>query len=353
MEDAQRERLLYRILSGRTRLVVARRCYWLRCPTALERNWAQEIYFETLESSRLEGVPDDEDILRELRRVRLWDDARQKLLDEIEKHIDQWRIKVYENLLRPKEQETARFYLNTARKKRQSLLLERHAWDSHSAQGVALLTRNRFLLARCLLHADNQTPVYPQFDHRDLPDTQPLLDEFLAEQYRQRPGEAELRELARTEPWRSIWTGRQAGAAVLDRPVCDWSEEQRLLVVWTRIYDSAQESHEPPEEGVVEDDDCFDGWMLTQKQKRDADRKNRESNLIGNDRIRQMGEVFVPVSSAEEAALVEKLNSPDAARVKQDRLATIDRQGTVPEAMMPDSRIKIREQFFQKMAQAR
>jgi len=51
--------------------------------------------------------------------------------------------------------------------------------------------------------------------------------------------------------------------------------QQQLLLMWSRMYDSIQESVEPPEMDVIEDDDMLDGWLSIQHdQKRQERRKD-------------------------------------------------------------------------------
>jgi hypothetical protein len=349
MDLAQRELLVARVLSGRTRLrlVEGRRekTFWLRSPTALERYEAAEVYHEALAGASLRGVPDQDDTQDLLRRKGLWDDARAQELEQLEKDVETLKVKLYESLFRSNDADRARLLLAANRRRQAELLTQKHAWDVVTTTGHAATVRARFLAIRCLLRADGTTPVYAGND-----EDCPLAEEAAQEAARLRPSEDQFRELARTEPWRGIWACRHSEGQVFGRPAAELTDEQRALTVWTRIYDNAYESPECPPESVLADDDAFDGWLILQRRKREESQKANQAGSVTSEKIRNAGEVFVLAETPEDVRRINELNDEEAARVKRQRQEFLQQKGAVHEAHMPDSKARIRAEMMARMA---
>ena len=90
----------------------------------------------------------------------------------------------------------------------------------------------------------------------------------------------EFRELARNDPWRSIWhIGKEA---CLGMAIIDWTDDQKTLVTFSKMYDGAYQSMECPSDEVFEDDDMFDGWMIDQRRTREKEQKQKEVDSTKN-----------------------------------------------------------------------
>ena len=100
-----------------------------------------------------------------------------------------------------------------------------------------------------------------------------FLDLILSKINEHRIDESEYRDLARNEPWRSYWN--IAKSSVFGIPVIDFSEEQKTLCVWSKVYDNVYESSECPPENCINDDDYLDSWFIIQRRKRKQVNKNK------------------------------------------------------------------------------
>jgi hypothetical protein len=356
LDHHTRERLVARVLSGRERLVLPDggrdRVFWLRPPTPLDRHLAAEVHAEAARDAELHGLPGDDDVLALLRRSGLWTDKDDRDLATATENVETLKVALYRAAFRRRDRDAAREMLARTRALVAELRARRHQFDFKTASGAAAVARGRFLVGRCLLRPDG-APVWPDDDFWR--DDSPLLDEALREHTRTRLSEPELRELARTEPWRSVWACRHSEGRVFGAPAAELTDEQRLLSVWSRLYDNAYEDPDCPPDEVVSDDDMFDGWMALRRREREKDtRKKRGEGLVGSDKVASMGEVFVVGARPQEAAAghspedlaaIEELNDPEAAAVKAERMAALRRAGALHEHHMPDSRRDIAAQF--------
>ena len=74
----------------------------------------------------------------------------------------------------------------------------------------------------------------------------------------------ELREIARSPEWRLVWClNRENLTGLFDCPIGDLTLNHKLLIYWSRVYDSALESPEPPDMEIINDDERFDDWLAS------------------------------------------------------------------------------------------
>lgn len=73
----------------------------------------------------------------------------------------------------------------------------------------------------------------------------------------------DIRSIAKSAEWRLLWVlSRENLPAIFNRPLGDLTLNHRLLVYWSRVYDSAFERPEPPPIEVINDDERFDNWLV-------------------------------------------------------------------------------------------
>ena len=111
---------------------------------------------------------------------------------------------------------------------------------------------------------------------------------MLADYKSQAIEEAQYRELARNNPWRSYWSSEKTARGVFGVCAAETTTEQRTIMMFSSMYDSVYESGEAPEDNVIEDDDMLDGWFLIQKQKREQEKAKSEfEDTMKNSKIRK------------------------------------------------------------------
>ena len=139
--------------------------------------------------------------------------------------------------------------------------------------------------------------------------------------------EKDIRDLARNDPWRSLWLMRESCDLKLfanqDREL---SIDQKNLLVWSRMYDNIQESMDCPTDDVIDDDDMLDGWFLLQAEKRKKEQAEMEFEEGTNEKIKNADEVFVVTNNEIDKERVEGLNNIHAHMVKQEREALLMRK---------------------------
>ena len=153
----------------------------------------------------------------------------------------------------------------------------------------------------------------------------------------------EMREIARTEPWRSSWSmGKEK---VFGISVKDFNDDQKTIVSLSKMYDNAYESMECPPDDVFADDDMFDGWMIYQRRQREKERKQQDLDRVAGKNAGNAGEVFIVAESEQDVDRIQSLNDAGTRRQLQQKFNYIKSQdGTVKEKDLPDVKMDLRRQ---------
>lgn len=352
MDFPARELLVARLLAGcvRCRLIDIsgrERLFLLKTPDRYQRYVAQEVYQTVLEE---DGLLSREEMLLHLAQEELWSEAEEDKLKDFEKNLEELKIQLYELQFKEYERKRVREMLDITRKELALLHDKKYALDANTREGAASIARLRYLVGASLCRPNGQ----PVFEGEDAfwKETNYLLDQAFEVYAKTRLSEAQVRELARSEPWRSLWAAKKAEGSIFGLPSADLSDEQRGLISWSLVYDSIFEHPESPPQSVIEDDDMLDGWMIIQRRRREKEtERSRADSAITNEKIRNSEEVFVVVNSAADAKRVHEMNDTSAKMTKAKRMAMIKKHGVVDEVAMPDSQLKIQQQQNQEFAQ--
>lgn len=148
----------------------------------------------------------------------------------------------------------------------------------------------------------------------------------------------DIRELARTDPWRLYWTAsKDSSLQLFPHSSVEMSDWQYLLVFWSKVYDMAFASSNPPSDNVLNDDNLFDAWCKAQQ----AEQKN--NNIPQDLNINGVGvqEVFI-MADEEGAKEVLEMNNP----LGLQRINTINKsiqvKGEVNEVDLPDIQLDLK-----------
>jgi hypothetical protein len=316
----------------------------LKSPTRFHRYMAQQIYENELRDFELHSSFTDDELLGFLVDRSIWDEDKQAKLDDLQKNIEQFKVGMYQAYTQFKSAtlEMGRKGLVQTKQEIAGLLELRNSYNQVSASGAAGMAKARYLIAYSLYYLDGRA-FHKDGDFWQLTDK--LLEEVVGETIKYKLTEEQVREIARSEPWRSTWTCRKSEGSLFGVPAIDLTEEQRILTVWSSIYDSIYEHPECPPDFVVNDDDILDGWMIVQKRKRESGANEGSDELIQNEKIRNSEEIFLVAETPEDVKRIESLNSDHAKILKRKREQHLRSKGVVHEAEMPDSKLEIQAQL--------
>lgn len=302
-----------------------------------------EVYQETLNEAQEADVVDDQYIYKLLIDNDLWSDQQQDELDNIfPKHLEYWKKELYKAALKGNDRATIRKYLARAKEEYSKAFTLRHSYDYCTCHGVASYTRAMYVMSQCAVWQDGSKIDWNQVD----------LNKVLTYYNACQLSSEKIRYLARNTPWSNNWPIKKIQGKIFYNDIL--TLEQEVLISWSETYERIHESPDCPPDAIIEDDDMLDGWLLIQKEKRSQDKnKNLADKLVSkNPKIGQADDVFVVAQTKEDVKLVDSLNDPHSAKVKQQRLSQVKKHGVVKEQELADVKQKRNMQLTQAYSQS-
>lgn len=313
MKLHEREFFVSRIMSGLLKYEKDDLILFMHPLDAGQYYEAQEVFQKTYREALSEGIMTEEECLLMLVEHGLWNDEKQETMDGIEKDMETLKIEVFEAYFKESVKNAAKDLLNKAKIKYSELHDERHSYDFVTCLGVSTFARFNWIIENTTKHLDGSMCDWEEISMQD------VLMHFQKSQI----PEDDFRELARSEPWRTMWSTGKANGQLFDKPGVELTVEQRTLMAWSGLYDSVQESPEAPPDELIEDNDALDGWLLVQKRNRERDKAKEQAESQFSDKTMNADEVIV----FGDRDKVSALNTPESKWTKAQRMKQLDEAG--------------------------
>tara|TARA_R110000803_G_scaffold58090_1_gene116301 strand:+ start:5138 stop:6154 length:1017 start_codon:yes stop_codon:yes gene_type:complete len=309
---------------------------------------ASQLYDESMDSTRFESWLTDRGAKALLVETGFVSQDVDSNFPIIEKSIEELKIQLYESAYQFKEREKIRKRLNAVKQKYEEMYAYRHMFDMATREGHASLLKTQYLIAASTFTSDGKSLGDDIFS-MDFS----LIDALVRKTSANKIDVLQFRKIARTDPWRSYWGAKKED--VFGLPAMLLSDDQRYLILMSKMYDNCYEHPESPPEDIVEDDDLFDGWMLVQKKKREEEKNSSLGDDMTKGRHSNAQEIFLPVANREEAKKIEDLNTLEGRMVKKQRAEFLKKnQGKeFSQSKLPDEAVRIhaehQRQFLDKV----
>jgi hypothetical protein len=320
-----------RILSGYYIFIYNNTRYKLVYPNTHIKYEAELYAQDEFDKNRFNDWVSEEDILGYLVNMGLWTYGGDENLKKTETQIENLKIDLYTNFLNPTKVKSTKKTLANSKgfyNKQYSL---RHSLDHCTIEGYIQSLKNNYILVNSIFDYDNNKifSCYDEADYRLLNELSLTIAENIIDV-------SVFREIARSDTWRNYWSANKEN--LFDRSTINWTDEQRTLVILTKMYDSAMEHPECPPDSVIEDDDTFDGWMIVQRKENEKLRnKNRTEKLLQGKNLDKAGEIFVMAKSKEEAGSIFDLNDPNSRGIIRERQSILTKsKKDINDAELPD-----------------
>lgn len=331
MTDDNNSLYLSRILSGYYYFILNNQKYKLVYPDISIRYQAEIYANEEKDSNKYNEWLTDEDILDYLISHGMWSREGDSNLKDIEEKIEDHKVDLYKNVLNPNNIKTVKRHLDGARKSYNRLYNLRHSFDHLTLNGYSESIKNQYLLIYSI-YTNNDERVFNSIEDSD----NLMLNAFADHISSNIIDIGTFRQIARSDIWRNYWSANKNG--VFDNAVVNWTDEQKTLVVLTKMYDSAHEHTECPPDSVFEDDDMFDGWMIMQRRENEKNRsKQRTEKMLEGKKLNRAQEVYLVASSQEEVKNIYGLNDNQSRSIIKERESVIEKTGQgIDHSHLPD-----------------
>lgn len=284
-----------------------------------------ELYRDVYEDARQEGLFTTKELHSLLSISGIWPSEHDTDIKILGENLDKLKIQAYKNIQRAGVLRGIKSSIEETKARINKLVGTKHKYDHITCEGVATFAKWSWMM---------ENSVYRNSQLADC-DVSAVLEFWNAS----RISDDEIREIARTDPWQACWQSKTS--SLFDKPSCNLNDEQRRLVVWSKMFDNIRESGEAPSEEVINDDDALDGWMLLQKKKRDKERKSDQVEAgIKSDKIRGAQDIMVKAWTPEEANEIAELNDEDSSMFRRMRIDQIKKGTGVEANKLADMRLR-------------
>lgn len=309
MTDFDIESTLYRVLTGYYYIYIDNIRYKILLPNIQSKYLAHSKYLSIINDYKYEdGWITEKNITKILESYNIWNDTKEKYLNENKDLLDKTKIQYFLNFNTLSIKEQIKNAISKLSKNINELYNEKYSLNYLTLENYAQTIKNQILVSSMVYNDDNTRIFHTDIDNIDFE----LLEKFIREIYTNSLGQDAIKKLARHESWKSYWGSSKDN--IFPGPVTDWTDEQRSLVNFTRTLDSIREHLESPEEEIINDDDALEGWMLYQHEKNLKEKKQKHISEKYGLNNKNGQEVFIMANNTEEAREIFSLNDQGTMR---------------------------------------
>ncbi len=346
MDLNTKEFLLYRIFSSITAIGIGGVDYILKHPSRIDRYKAQQVYNNSIYKNRYNNWYTRRSIQKLLEEQGIFSQEDDKKLEKLEKDLDNLKVQLFQSVLNVEKSKFIRKSLDRVKTLTAILNSSKHALDYLTLEGYASLEKSQYLIAATLCDKDGNRIFSDNYKQED---TSGLVEECILETARNQVTVAQSRELARSEPWRNYRGSDKSN--IFGKPAIDLTEEQRSLVLYSKMYDGAYEHPDCPEENVIKDDDMFDGWMIFQRRKREKKKTANQVDSVIGAKQRDAEELFIPRQNQDSAQKIHEMNTYESRIKRKQRDKVIQKVGSARDSQFPDRKQQIVTQANREFAE--
>lgn len=338
MDDARRNFLVYQIVSGLKFITIDSQRYKLIPPSHEIRLLAEHVYQDTIADLRFDTLISKEKAALFLRAADIWAPKDDQALQKLEEHLENRKVDLFHSLFDKERQKRMRRAIQATKKGLNNAYAKKHSLEYMTLDYHAYLSKKKFIVALCLRDSKNN-PIYTEDNFNNANSS--ILEKVMNRLDSDIISIEDFRELARNDPWRTMWNlGKESCIAL---SASEWTEDQKTLMTFAKMYDNAYQSTECPSDAVFEDDDMFDGWMIDQRRTREKEQKQKQ--VESNSKIPAGAqEVFLHAPTREDANKVYDLNDLEGRMTIQQRQKMIEDKGRVEAKDLPDTQLELRRQ---------
>jgi len=344
MEYIDIEHKLYQIISS-TYYITYQRQEYKSIPNSIDdRNRASILYQEILDDIKYDDMISWEQAKIISQRLGIWTSENDNALQSLSNMLDNLKLELFLNHYNPTKVKKLEKQIASLKKGIEKSNDNKYTLYAHTKEYYASNIKKDFLIGISIRDKNDKKIILPEDFWLC---NNPLIEMFHSVINRGYISVAEIREIARSEPWRSMWLA-QKGDSFGVKSV-EWTETQRLLVSFSRMYDNVYESMDCPPDEVIANDDMLDGWFI--KQSRERKEKQKEKSLedkFGNFKDKDGQELFIAVRP-EDITDVYNMNDAKGMSTIKSRNKQIKEQGEVKHAHLRDVQMDLHMQKTQEM----
>lgn len=307
MNDEEASSLIDRIILGKYIFTYNNSIYYLVNPNIQIKTQSNLIYKKIYNDHLYDDAfidPDRLDFMLKLNGI-IPSNYEEKI-KQLEKDIENIKVGLFKNYKRKTSRSSYKISLKKEQDNLNKLSGKKSNWDFLLLSNFANKNKIEFLFANSIYDYDSNCLVF-DYDNLDVKLLHSFIDVLQEDPLKQINS---YKHIAINGIWRNYWICNKDH--IFNGSVVDWTDEQRTLVSISKMFDSIYENPECPDDEIFEDFDALDGWMILQRRKTIAEKKQRGVKEILGKNVKDGGEVFLMAENTEDAEDILDMNSEEA-----------------------------------------
>lgn len=240
-----------------------------------------------------------------------WNTETPMIIKSLEQQTEKLKISLYINRANFSLVKKIKENILTLKNRLDKILSYKYSSYQNTLEAHAESIQNEYLIYKCLMYKNRK------FFNSRAELSSSTARKIISECYSHVLSVSTIREIARSNLWRSIW---QCGHdRLFDKSSVLLTDEQRTLINYSIMYDNIASHPDSPEDYVIKDDDMTDGWILYQKDK--AKKDQAESTLAS--RHPNSSEIFMMVKDQNELDIVNSMNDIHSNTIAKSRIKQV------------------------------
>jgi len=339
MDFSRRLQLITDIIAGYTVLNINNQKYIIQSPSIDLCCEAECLYQSTLYDNRFELWLTRYEAKEYLKKKNILIED----LKDIDRKIENLKVDLFNSRLKLQEATRIRKSLKSTKHHYNKIQNIQNSLDEYTIEGYAEIIKHQYLIIHTIYCNNKKTwSVVDDVEYH-------FLQKVISGLVNMQPSIEILRELARTDPWTGYW---RINNNPFDKAPIYLNDVQRSLLLFSQMYANAYEQSDYPGDGLENDDDMFDGWMIMTRRKIEKERNTQQIDKTIGDKHHGAQELFVPVDNAKAARKVNEMNTIQGKMVKKQREAFLKKRKKVAEGELPDKQLERRMQATQQYVQS-
>ncbi len=262
----------------------------IKNPSLKDYNYSLFLKENIYEECIANGVPTETEILITAKESGYWTADEEDLIKRIDDYVEGLKDKLGREKLTVRIKKIKK-QITEAQTERDNLAARRKDLLKNTAEYLSYENAVFNLLPKCVLDIE-ENPLWKTDEDftRDRREN-PVLVSYIANHVIQHDmmTTADMRSVARSPDWRALWTmSRENLAGLFEQSIGTLRVEQKVLLFWSRLYDSVYEDMERPDEEVIEDDEALDEWLTNRHEKREDKSSKPKPIKTGHDHAENM-----------------------------------------------------------------
>jgi len=337
MDSDEKEFILNQIFAGIKRFAIGGKHYYTVNPSRMDRCKSHEIFQKALDDCAYEGFFSEKQVKRFLESSGIFTKEDSEKLEKLYKDIEEAQYQLYMSRLDSEKSRFLRKTLETLRSMISDFESRKQSLSYVTSKGYANIVKTQYLIHKTLYTEEGDRVFNGDFYEEK---NYSLLEKCIMSFTSSQLPDSKIRELARTNPWRSYWGAAKEN--VFGIPAADMTSNQRAILLFSRMYDNANEHPKSPDEEVVQDDDLFDGWMISISRERDKEKKKKQVEGMLKGKQKDAEELYVVAKEDKDIKAINNLNDARARTIRKQRQKKIEKsKGKVRESQLPDRKQQI------------